>query len=115
MIHSPRVRQRGRGPVGMYALTALALAAGCMGSIEDAHDPRGARNGLPDAPGGAGAGPTTMPPGGGGSTGAMMEPGPRPACALAPRRIWRLTPDQYGRSVQAVLPGVTEAGKAIAA
>jgi hypothetical protein len=41
--------------------------------------------------------------------------GPVPmGCGFAPRRIWALTPDQYGRSVAALLPAERTAGARIA-
>src|SRR5688572_16826527 len=49
----------------------------------------------------------------GGAGGTTVHP-PAQGCAPAPRRIWRLTPEQYSRSVQAVLPAVERAGEAIA-
>jgi hypothetical protein len=49
----------------------------------------------------------------GGAGGAPVDP-PAQDCAAPPRRIWRLTPEQYSRSVQAVLPAVLRAGDAIA-
>jgi hypothetical protein len=39
---------------------------------------------------------------------------PPMGCGFAPRRVWALTPDQYGRTVEALLPAVRGAGARIA-
>lgn len=41
-------------------------------------------------------------------------PGAPAACDFAPARIWKLTPEQYSRSVETLLPRVRRAGDAIA-
>jgi hypothetical protein len=94
-------------------LVALGLGAGgCVGKITagsadpDPTPPADGRGGAAAARGG--------PQGPDGAGGAPMPADPR-ACRSGPRRIWKLTPSQYTRSVQAVLPGALRAGDAIAA
>jgi hypothetical protein len=111
-----------RQPMKVAAL-ALALSA-CTGSIGGAgspgkNDPPGPGGGPGGAPAGPGAGgPGSAPgngtaPGNGG--GGPATPGTPGVCAAPVRRVWKLTPDQYSRAVESVLPGVVRAGDNIAA
>ena len=94
----------------------LALSAtACLGSV--AETPRPGSGSDPARPGvtgpAGGGGPAVSPPGSGGSGGAAatgME-----GCGLAPARLWKLTPTQFGRAVASLLPGVRDAGDRVAA
>src|SRR4051794_17517977 len=88
----PRNAPRGRGRP-LLAVAGMALAAvACVGSIGD---PPTVDRGTGGRGGGGGASP-----GGAGGGGAM--PGKDPGgCGFAPRRVWKLTPEQYSRSVEA--------------
>jgi hypothetical protein len=93
-------------PVRATLLT-IALAASCTGSIGDGRPPPGQPS--PDDRGdrpGPMTGGTGRPPGTGSPPGPTTPPpADKPSgCGLAPRRIWALTPDQYARSVKALLP-----------
>ena len=67
----------------------------------------------PGNPGGGNTGPGTpgTNPGTNPGTGNGGMPG---ACALPPARIWALTPDQYVRTVKALLPSATITAEALA-
>jgi hypothetical protein len=101
MTYAPR-------PARGTLIAAILAVAACSGTIQDAEGPgraippeRGAGRGPDPAPGGTGGSPADPGPG----------PGPKDTpmpggCGLAPRRIWALTPDQFARTVRAVLPAV---------
>jgi hypothetical protein len=100
-----------------HALVMALAALGCTGTI-DAQTTRPGEVGGP-TPGGGGRGggggtpsPGTMP-GTGPSTGPMVGPPPM-GCGVAARRLWALTPDQYGRTIEALVPGQHDAGSRIA-
>jgi hypothetical protein len=106
----------GRDPGRLFrrrlALLALAVA-GCTGTIGDRPATREA-GGHP--PSGRGPSPGTSQPMPG-PTGSSNPGGPTVAppmgCGFGPRRIWVLTPDQYGRSVSALLPAERTPGARI--
>jgi hypothetical protein len=101
----------------LLVAACLAGAQACTGSIgseretgstppgEPPRQPGGARPGTPGTPGS---------PGSGGSGGSPTVSEPATGCGFAARRIWKLTPEQYSRSVEALLPQVHRAGDAIA-
>jgi hypothetical protein len=75
-----------------------------------------------DDPGGRGGGPTARPgdktPAGGGgapgpSTGSGGAPPPGASCrpALAPRRVWKLTPAQVANSARALVPAAADVAR----
>jgi hypothetical protein len=81
-------------------LLLACLTAACTGSIEVGDSPpTGSPGGPLPGPGGATAQP------------APVAPALPAGCALPPRRIWALTPEQYLRTVRVLLPG-TGAGLA---
>jgi hypothetical protein len=89
---------------GTLIATAIAFATSCSGTIQDSNQP--GKPPPPESGGVAGSGvDMTAGRGVGGSGGS---PGPKDmppqGCGPAPRRIWALTPDQYARTVRAVLP-----------
>jgi hypothetical protein len=99
------VRARGR-----WCCVALSLAmAGCTGTIGDGPASREGGGRPVTGPGPSGGPPGTDP----GSSGPAVSPPPM-GCGFAARRLWALTPDQYGRSVAALLPAERAAGSRIA-
>src|SRR5437762_1262697 len=98
MLHAPRPVFR--GPL----LVSLLGIAACSGTIQDSDRPGAAPR--PDRGGESGSGA-----GGLGGVGPMAGHGPpsddppKAGCTLPARRIWALTPDQFARSVRALLPG----------
>jgi hypothetical protein len=111
----------GRAPSICVALLLGALTPACVGGITG--------DGFPAQPGGdhptepgkpSGSGGTTAKPG---NTGMNMpppsDPGtptpPAAGCAASPGRIWALTPQQYLRTVKALLPMSGDTGASLAA
>src|SRR5688572_25615005 len=96
----------------------ISVWAGCVGSVEpaeDGEDPLGPES---PAPRGTGtAGPGAPAPGGApeGMPGATVPPNPAATgpCGPPARRIWKLTPDQYTSTVNAILPKVGDPGEAL--
>jgi hypothetical protein len=107
-VRDSRVQRWGR------TLAVMVSLLGCTGTIGDPVA-RGGRPGERPAGGapGAGAGGT------GGAVGPGMTTGPAVGgmpmgCGYAARRIWALTPEQYGHSVESILPAQRGAGARIA-
>jgi hypothetical protein len=64
----------------------------------------------------AGVNGTPGPGGAGGAPGGAGEaPAPVASCAPLPRRIWKLTAEQYSRTVQKLVPGVEDLAGELAA
>jgi hypothetical protein len=102
-----------RRPARAYrALPAfwLAGALACSGTIgtppTGEPPPRSGDGGRPASTGGGG--------GGAGGGGGPKVSDPPAGCGYAPRRVWKLTPEQYSRSVEALLPEIHRAGDGIA-
>ncbi len=111
-------------PRSLAAFTLVLALPGlaCSGSIEEGKTsvPTGGAMGSPPVVGGGGQAPggTNPTPGTGAPPTTTTPPTPAGACALPPRRIWKLTPVQYGRAIEAVFPGrakLVGAGDRIAA
>lgn len=109
----------------MWLLVVATLAAGaCVGNVGPSSgqtpgagpttSPPGGRPGMSMSGPGSGSQPPGMQPPGLQPPG-MQPPGAQPpittpppdpqTCSLPPARIWALTPEQYVRSVQTLLPG----------
>lgn len=98
---------------------SLALLAGCTGQIAAGDDVPGARGSeAPGSPGGRPGDPATAGAGSSATGANAGSPGASagPNCAETPQpaRLWKLTPPQYSRTVQALLPAETAAGAALA-
>ena len=107
---SPRPSVRIHG----VCVAAAGWLTACMGSVGSGPTAPATDTGSPaPSSGGAAGGPaagtapgTASPPG---------APAPSSICTPAPRRLWKLTPAQYGRSVASLFPAVSDAGERIAA
>jgi hypothetical protein len=114
----PPARHAAR-PASAWLLSGAAcitLSVACMGAVDGARssgDPRGAGSAMPGQSAPPSSSPSAPPPGNtGGAPGNGSDPGgPNPpppsapaGCAPARAGIWALTPQQYMRTVRALLP-----------
>jgi hypothetical protein len=103
-----------RAPRGSLALAGLLIGVvGCLGTIDRSGSPGGSAPGSVAPPAPVGEGTPAVP----GTAPGAPGPGAVPAdrCAPGPQRIWPLTPDQYLRTVKAVLPNAGMVGQSLTA